>query len=100
MTSIEINGKSYEVKVKFIALKHLAKELGCKFDEIAEKAQDAFNYPLILKYGINSVTGQNITTEEIETWLDSGDFERLKLAGEIIANEIVSYFGGNKEKNA
>lgn len=103
MTSIEINGKTYEVKVKFIALKHLAKELGCRFDEITEKAQDAFNYPLILKYGINTVTGQNITTDEIEAWLDGGDFTRLTAISKVIADEILTYFvtanNEAKEKN-
>lgn len=100
MTSIEINGKSYEVKFSFKAVAACEKLFNCSISELGEHAQKVFNYPAFLQIGIAAVTGQQITIEEIETWLDSGDFERLKLAGEIIANEIVAYFGGNKEKNA
>lgn len=100
MNTITINEKEFKVNFSFKAIAQCEKTFNCSLSELSDHAQKVFNYPALLQIGINSITGQNITIEEIEMWLDGGDFERLKIVGEIIGAEIIAYFGVKTEKNA
>ena len=95
MSTVKINGKEYEFKIRFSQLMKIYEKTGTDLQGLEDFVKDQTNLPMIVSLGLNkSIEEATELLDSVDSYLETIDFIK------VFNDEVVRYISPNSQSQA